>query len=154
MNVEMELNSILELEKTARVMLKQLTGLRNSYSIAAPPADREYISHSQSTDPIGKFVAAIDEAERALDEVIDQLIDKKREMSDLINQLPDFQERLFLSERYITVMDTRTIAEENHVSVHRVNEVLRTAREHLQAIADEKNLEASQHIPEYPSMGC
>ena len=154
MNVEMELNSILELEQTARVMLKQLTGLRNSYSIAAPPVDREYISHSQSTDPIGKFVAAIDEAERALDEVIDQLIDKKREMSDLINQLPDFKERLFLSERYITVMDTRTIAEENHVSVHRVNEVLRTAREHLQAIADEKNMEASQHIPEYPSTGC
>ncbi len=140
MNVETELNSILELEQTARVMLKQVTGLRNSYSIAAPPTDREYISHTQSTDPIGKFVAAIDDAERSLDAVVDQLVDKKRMMSGLINRIPDFQERLFLSERYITIMDTRAIAEENHVSVHRVNEVLRAARERLQAIADERNL--------------
>ena len=140
MNVEMELNSILELEQTARVMLKQVTGLRNSYSIAAPPTDREYISHTQATDPIGKYVAAIDEAERSLDAVVDQLVDKKRMMSGLINQLSDFQERLFLSERYITIMDTRAIAEENHVSVHRVNEVLRAAREHLQAVVDERNL--------------
>ena len=140
MIVEMELNSILELEQTAKVMLKQLTGLRSSYSSAAPPTDREYISHTQATDPIGKFVAVIDEAERALDMVVDQMVDKKRVMSDLINRLSDFQERLFLSERYIAIMDTRAIAGENHVSVHRVNEVLRSAREHLQAIADERNL--------------
>ena len=68
------------------------------------------------------------------------MVDKKRMMSDLINRLSDFQERLFLSERYIAIMDTRAIAEENHVSVHRVNEVLRAAREHLQAVVDERNL--------------
>ena len=154
MMVELELNSILDLERTARIMMKQVSGLRSSYSIAAPPTDKEYISHSQSTDPIGKFVAAIDDAERRLDAVIDLLVDKKRMMSDLINQLPDFQERLFLTERYIQIMDTRAIAEENHVSVHRVNEVLRPARDHLQVLADERKIEASPYIPEYPSMGC
>ncbi len=154
MIVEMELNSILELERTARIMMKQVSGLRSSYSIAAPATDQELVSHSQGTDPIGKFVAAIDEAERKLNAVIDQLVDKKRRMSELINQLPDFQERLFLTERYIQIMDTFVIAEENHVSVHRVNEVLRTARERLQAIADKRSPETSPHIPEHPSMGC
>ena len=138
MIVELELKSILELEQTARIMMKQVSGLRSSYSIAAPATDQELVSHSQGTDPIGKFVAAIDEAERRLDAVIDQLVDKKRTMSDLINQLSDFQERLFLTERYIQIVETRAIAEENHVSVHRVNEVLRAARERLQIVADEK----------------
>lgn len=154
MIVEMELNSILELERTARIMMKQVSGLRSSYSIAAPATDQEFVSHSQGTDPIGKFVAAIDEAERKLNALIDQLVDKKRRMSELINQLPDFQERLFLTERYIQIMDTFVIAEENHVSVHRVNEVLRTARERLQAVADKRSPETSLHVPEHPSMGC
>ncbi len=154
MIVEVELNSILELERTARIMLKQLSGLRSSYSIAAPATDQELVSHSQGTDPIGKFVAAIDEAERKLDAVIDELVEKKRRMSNLINQLSDFQERLFLTERYIQIMDTRVIAEENHVGVHRINEVLRTAREHLQAFADEISPETSLSIPEYPLIDC
>lgn len=154
MMVEMELNNILELERTARIMMKQVSGLRCSYSIAAPATDQELVSHSQGTDPIGKFVAAIDEAERKLDAVIDQLVDKKRRMSNLINQLSDFQERLFLTERYIQIVDTRAIAEENHVSVHRVNEVLRAAREHLRIVADERSPETSSHIPEHLPMGC
>jgi DNA-directed RNA polymerase specialized sigma24 family protein len=154
MNVELELNSILELERTARIMVKQVSGLRSSYSIAAPATDQEFVSHSQGTDPIGKFVSAIDEAERRLDEVIDRLVDLKRKMNDLINLLPDYQERLFLSERYIAIMDTEAIANENGVSRRWVNEVLRSARKHLQTVADEKNFITSSEFPKVPHNVC
>ena len=115
---------------------RQIASLRDSLSINAPTTDAEHVSHTRNVHVMADRIAAVVDAERETDALVDELVDLKNRMIGAINQLPDSKEAMFLTERFIEGKSTDTIAKEKHYTHRWVQQIVKVATEHLDVILE------------------
>ena len=126
--------------------LRQAASLRDSLSISAPPPDAEHVSHTRNVHVMADRIAAVVDAERETDALVDELVDLKNCMIDAINQLPDPKDVKLLTERYIDGKSTDEMAEETHYSRRRIQQLLREGTERLDTLLATKDFAGFRHI--------
>ncbi len=90
------------LEKRIQMHREEIESLRELASSVSSPGFGEHVSTSQKTDaPFVNVIIKIMEAEKTEAEMLDKLLDFKREISRVIQNVSDIDERMVLRERYI-----------------------------------------------------
>lgn len=120
-----------ELINTDLAELEQLKAL--SKSVSSPNLSGMPSSGTKNTEPA--FVRAIEkiiDLEKVIDAEIDRFVDLKREIRNVINQVPDNNQKLVLKLRYIQFLKWESVAIEMDLSlkqVHRIhNEALKNVK--------------------------
>ncbi len=116
--------------------LRQIASLRDLLSINPPPPDAEHVSHTRNVHVMADKVAAVVDAERETDALVDELADLKNRMIEAINQMPDSKEAMFLTARFIEGRSTEEIAKEKHYTRRWVQQIVKDSTEHLDVILE------------------
>ncbi len=91
------------LEKRIEMHRQEIERLRELGSSVSSPGFGERVQTSQKADaPFVNVILKIMEAERKEASMLEQLFTFKQEISDVIEQIPDIDERMVLRERYIS----------------------------------------------------
>jgi DNA-directed RNA polymerase specialized sigma subunit len=111
--------------------LDQLRAL--STSVSSPNLFGMPHSASRSNEaPFAKCIAKIIDLEKVIDAEIDRLVALKKEIREVINQIPDNDQKLCLKLRYIQFLKWSAVADEMELSlkqVHRIhNEALQNVK--------------------------
>ena len=122
------LNSVIN----AKVRL--VSALRDTLSIGAPPTDAEHVSHTRNVHAMQDRIAAIVDAERETDVLVDELADLRNTVGSAINKLTDPREADYLTRRYLIGSSVRDIAREENYSRRRVEQILKDGVTHLEAL--------------------
>ena len=123
-----------ELNVLIHIKMRQAASLRDSLSISTPPPDAEHVSHTRNMNTMADKIAAVVDAERETDALVDELVQLKNELITYVNRLPDPKETMFITERYLEGKETDDIAEAHHYSRRRIQQLLKSGTEHLDAI--------------------
>lgn len=123
-----------ELHSLLRIKLQKIAFLRDTLSLSGPAIDAEQVSHSRNMHVTADKIASIVDAEREADAITDELVDLRQMLAPIVKQLPDPKEILFVTERYFEGMDTDAIAEAHHYSRRRIQQMLKNAAEHVDAL--------------------
>lgn len=111
--------------------LYQLKTMATSITVAS---DNERVQSSGSQDRLGNTVAKIVDAERAIDRMVDEYIDRKRVIINEICSISDDRYNDLLYYRYVSNMNFSEIANVMHMSERHI---LRLHGEALKAFYDE-----------------
>ena len=125
-----------DLNMLIEAKMRQTASLRDSLSISAPPPDTEQVSHTRNVNIMADRIAAVVDAERETDALVDELVNLKNRLIDGINQLSDSKEAMFLTARFIEGRSTEEIAQEKHYTRRWVQQIVKEGTEHLDEILE------------------
>lgn len=123
-----KLNSMIE---NKQVELEQLREL--SKSISSQPTDQEYVQSSGTSDKVGNIVVKIVDMQCEINDMIDEYIDKKAEITRVIESL-ECDAYNVLHKRYIQGMTYDSIAESVDLSRQWVMELHNRALEEVNSL--------------------
>lgn len=134
MNAKQYLKQAYRLNELINSDLAELDQLRAlSTSVSSPNLFGMPSGGSRNTEPA--FVRCIDkiiDLEKVIDAEIDRLVALKKEIREVINQIPDNDQKLCLKLRYIQFLKWSAVADEMELSlkqVHRIhNEALQNVK--------------------------
>ena len=117
MKVETYLSQGKLLDQRINYSLKKLAELRNAISdIHSPVISKNRVQTSPSGDaPFVRALMRVEEMETQINREIDMLIDLRKEIHDVINQVEDKQLRAVLECKYLEGKRTTEIARQFHV---------------------------------------
>ena len=116
--------------------MQQIAMLRDLAAQAKSVLDGDVVMHSRNVTGMQDTVNRILEEEERLNEKIDELVDRKRKIVMVLEQLPDPLHRMVLEKRYICFKTWKEVAEELYCSLRFVqnkhNEALKLVQEILE----------------------
>ena len=122
------------LNSVINAKMRLVSALRDSLGISAPPTDAEHVSHTRNVHAMQDRIAAIVDAERETDALVDELVDLKNTVGSAINRLSDPREVDYLTRRYFMGSSVRDIAREDNYSRRRVEQILKDGVTHLEPL--------------------
>lgn len=134
LNVKQYLKKAYRLNEMINSDLAELDELKRlSTSISSPSLSGMPSSGTKSNEaPFAKCVQKIIDLEREIDAEIDRFVDLKKEIRDVINTAPTYEQRLVLKYRYIEFLKWEAVASKIDLSlkqVHRIhNEALKNIK--------------------------
>ena len=125
------------LDQQAQSLLDQISSLRALSTQVSAAFGVNLSSGTRNVTAIHDTIVHIMEAEEVLNRKIDELVDKKAEISRTIDQVPDPFHRLILEKRYLTFFSWDRIAADLAITPRwaqiRHGEALRAVEEILEA---------------------
>lgn len=112
MNAKEYLSQAWLLEKQVDSKLQQIAALRSSAEGLNQCIEAEPVSHSRNVSAMQDTVNKIVEAEIELNEEIVHLVDLKREIKEVINQVRNVTYKLILEKRHLSFKKWEEIAED------------------------------------------
>ena len=101
MNAFEFLSRAYKLDQQVQSKMHQISDLRAMASHVSAFMGNEPVSHTRDVTSMQATVAKIIEEEERLNQEIDQLVDAKQEISEVIAQVQDVNLRLILEKRYL-----------------------------------------------------
>ena len=89
------------LDQRVRSKMKQVEELRALACDVKAFAGNEPVSHTRDVTSLQNAVVKIIEEEQALNDEIDRFVDARRQIREVIDQVPDLTMRLILEKRYL-----------------------------------------------------
>ena len=99
------LNQAYYIDREINLILAKADKLRQSLYGRAVTYDSTAVQSSGDKDTLGRTFEKIDEYERKANELIDSLIEKRIEIENTINAVPDSVQREILERRYLLFQD-------------------------------------------------
>lgn len=99
------LNQAYYIDREINLILAKADKLRQSLYGRAVTYDSTAVQSSGDKDTLGRTFEKIDEYERKANELIDSLIEKRIEIENTINAVPDSVQREVLERRYLLFQD-------------------------------------------------
>ena len=126
MNAKQYLRQAYRIDQLIRSNKKEIEELRElSTCISGIDTSKEVVQTSKSGDAsYVKIIERIDELEKLIKSDIDKLLNLKIEIRNIIDSVPDSEERLLLHYRYLHFMNWEEICESMYVSertIHRIH---------------------------------
>ena len=138
MNAKEYLSQAYLLEQQVQSKLAQIESLRSLASCITPrPTNQPPVDHTRNVHSMEDTVLKIMELNRELDAQIDELVDKKIEISHTISLVRNVLYRLVLEKRYLNFETWEEIAVDLHYCVRTVQRILNRALEVVQGILDQ-----------------
>lgn len=100
------------LDKRIDAKLGQISNLRDLAQKATTAYEGEVVSRSRNLTQLQDVIAKIMDSEKQLDQDIDRLLDLKKEISKLLNEIHNDGYRLVLEERYLCYKSWDEIAKD------------------------------------------
>ncbi len=114
--------------------LRHIETLRDLLTVGSPPMDADHVSRTRDVSSMADRVAKVVDAEKEVDEMVDELDGLKKLLIATIGQLEDPVEMLFITERYLEGKGTDVIANEHRYTRRRIQQIIRAGREKLDAM--------------------
>lgn len=97
------------LELQIQTMMQQIEKLRAIASRVSGGIRKDVVKHDRKTTGMEDTVLKIVEEEEKLTQKIDELVDIKREIREVLDRVEDLSQRLVLEKRYLLFQDWETI---------------------------------------------
>lgn len=130
------LEQIHVLDKKIDYMLEELRSYRILATKITRPMDIESVQTSCEADKLGTLAAKIADKEIEIDKKIDEMIDLKAEISDIIYSLNDIDQRRVLILRYISFKKYTAIAEHMFVDIRTIFRIEGKALDNLKDVIE------------------
>lgn len=117
------LRQIQRIESMIEAKTAEITHLKSVAVNITPNYDGERVQASGKHDKIADSVVKYVDLEREIDSLIDSLVDKRREIISVIEELTNPLQYAVLSKHYIQYKSFAQIAEEEHYSYWYILEV-------------------------------
>ena len=127
-----------QLKTLIRIKKRQAEALRIPPGITAPLPAADRVVQTKNVHYMDERIAGAVDAEREAEALELELIRVKQELIAAIDRLKDPTEALMITEYCLGGMNTEDIAEEHHYSRRRVQQILKSGTEHLDAILAER----------------
>jgi len=101
-------------------MLEQVSQLRGMTTKITATLKPDMVFAGGASDKVGNAVAKIVDLENEINEKIDEYIDKKREISDVLSAVSDAEQSAVLHKRYLLYESWEQIALELHCTYRNV----------------------------------
>ena len=124
------------LEQRVRSKLQQMASLRSLAEQMYRTFGPAPVSKSRNVTAMEDTILRIQEAELELNRRIDHLVDAKREIAAVIDEVEDVKLRLILEKRYLTFMTWEQIAVDMHYTLRWTLQRHNQALEAVQEILD------------------
>ena len=124
------------LEQRVRSKLQQMASLRSLAEQMYRTFGPAPVSKSRNVTAMEDTILRIQEAELELNRRIDHLVDAKREIAAVIDEVEDVKLRLILEKRYLTFMTWEQIAVDLHYTLRWTLQRHNQALEAVQEILD------------------
>ncbi len=124
------------LEQRVRSKLQQMASLRSLAEQMYRTFGPAPVSKSRNVSAMEDTILRIQEAELELNRRIDHLVDAKREIAAVIDEVEDVKLRLILEKRYLTFMTWEQIAVDLHYTLRWTLQRHNQALEAVQEILD------------------
>lgn len=134
MNAKDYLMQIKYLEQRIQLKQEEITQLRTLATSITAPTDREAVQTSGTTDKVGELVVKIVDLRYEINDIIDKLIDTKRECIEVIEQIEIPLQYAVLHKFYIDNKPLPVIASELHYSYEHIKRIHRKALQNVEKI--------------------
>lgn len=118
---------IQRIERMIESRMAEIEHLKNVAVSITPSYDGERVQSAGNKDKIAECVARYVDLEREVDSLIDSLVDRRREIISVIEQVDHPLQYAVLAKKYIQYKSFIEIAEEEHYSYSYILEVHRAA---------------------------
>ncbi len=117
------LNQAKNLDQRINVKLDRVSRLRSITQKITASLDGEVVSHTRNVTSMEDGIIRLMEEEESLNAAIDRLVDLKREVSSVLEQIHDSDCQLLLELRYLCFRTWEEIAEVMHMHIRTVYKV-------------------------------
>lgn len=93
------LSQAYKLDKQADMIMQKADAMRKS--LYGRGQNYENTGHNSNNDGIAKAIEKVADYERKADEIIDELVNKRIEIENIISLVPDYDQREVLEKRYL-----------------------------------------------------
>ena len=138
MSAENFLNQLHRLNNFIISNQEELEQLRSLSTSISGSTTEERIQTSSNPDKISNIIAKIVDLEREIEEQTEQILKLQKDVRDVINQVKDNDERLFLRYRYINFYQWKQIRYEMKCSDTQLQRIKNRAIESVEKILDSK----------------
>ncbi len=135
------LNRAYRVDKQIESKMQQIRRLREMAEGVSGPVLGEPVKHTRNVTGLSDAVAKVIEEEHRLNEQIDELVAVKREISEVIDLLPNTDWKLVLEKRYLGFQLWVEVADDLDRSVRWAQMRHKEAVEAVQGILDERERE-------------
>ena len=139
MNAEKYLNQLYKLNNLIKSDKEEIEELRCLATSISGNMTQERVQSSTSNDKITNVVSKIIDLEKEIQKEIERFIELKKEVRDVINQVEDVDERLFLKYRYILFYQWKEISGKLNCSQTQVQRIRDKAIESIEQILKNVN---------------
>ena len=140
------LSQAYRLELQVESKLKQIADLRSLASHVSAFPGNEPVSHTRDVTGMQNTIAKIIEEEERLNTDIDRLVDSKREIREVIDQVEDVTLRLILEKRHLLFQSWEEIAIDLGISCRWAKSRHKTALDIVERILETKYSETEGSI--------
>ena len=112
MNAYEYLSQAYMLEQRIQTKLHHISALRSLAQTVSSFTDKEPVSHTRNVTQLEDTVIKIMQQEEELNAEIDRLVDLKREIMEVLDEVKDMNYRLILEKRYLCFESWPKIGEE------------------------------------------
>lgn len=120
MNAKDYLKQVQIIDKQIDIKLERVSRLRAMTQKATSAVSEEAVARSRNNTSLQDAILRLMEEEKALNKEIDRSVDLKREISSLLDSLPDLRFRLLLEMRYLCFKSWEDIAVDLGLNVRTV----------------------------------
>lgn len=107
-----------------RVKMAYVARLRDALTISSPPTDAEYISRTRNVGSLADRIAMVVDAEREIDEMIDEMVDLKKQVEAALMLLDKPKHVSIMAAHFIEGKKPEEIAEEQHYTRRWVEKII------------------------------
>ncbi len=131
MNAKQFLKQAYKLNETIESDREELESLRSLATSISGDMTQERVQSSPSNDKIVNIISKIIDLENEIKDEIEQLIELKKAIRDVINKVEDKNEMLVLKYRYLMFYQWDEICEKMHYSPRQIHRIHDSALENV-----------------------
>ncbi len=132
------LSQAYHLDQRINAKLEQVEALRSLTQKVTVSYESEPVSHTRNVSSLEDSIMRLMEAEKALNSVIDVLVDMKMDITQSIAAVPDRDCQLLLEKRYLCFQSWEQIAVDMHYSLRWVHNTHSRALKAIDKVLREK----------------
>lgn len=134
MNAKEYLSQVKTLDQRINIKLDRVSRLRDMTQKITAMMESEPVSHTRNVTSLEDAIIRLMEEEESLNAAIDQLVDLKREISGVLEQIHDPDCQLLLELRYLCFRSWRETSEVMRIHIRSVYKIHKRALQEAEAV--------------------